>query len=208
MPAAASSAHVSSLRVSSAHQRGQRRAVGRLQLSAAQRQGKPISPTVKVGSTGVASAICRARGKHSKHGPGLEPSASASDAGHRDAVTRYRPSLRPAPEILPRIEFGEDDVAAHVRWYMDLRVRTRYFKVTNALRACACASPCEGTGALLRLVLCASSHRGDQLGSPRMSGSCVIQGTAHLLPTSPSTHDLITIPLVTNATNRYKEIST
>lgn len=48
-------------------------------------------------------------------------------------VTRYRPSPRVYPEILPPIEYGESDVVQRVKWNGELRFRNRRFKVSNAL---------------------------------------------------------------------------
>lgn len=48
-------------------------------------------------------------------------------------VTRYRPSARTFPAILPPIEYGENDVVQRVGWNGELRFRQRRFKVSSAL---------------------------------------------------------------------------
>lgn len=47
--------------------------------------------------------------------------------------TRYRPSPRTFPEILPAIEYGPDDEIVQVKWNGELRFRNRKFKLSSAL---------------------------------------------------------------------------
>lgn len=48
-------------------------------------------------------------------------------------ISRYRPSPRTFPEVLPAIEYGPDDEIVRVKWNGELRFRDRKFKVSNAL---------------------------------------------------------------------------
>ncbi|AOZ04300.1 IS481 family transposase (plasmid) [Cupriavidus sp. USMAHM13] len=49
-------------------------------------------------------------------------------------VTRYQPSPRSYPEVLPEIEYGPDDLVVKIKWDGQLRFRGQTFKVSNALR--------------------------------------------------------------------------
>jgi transposase InsO family protein len=49
-------------------------------------------------------------------------------------VTRYEPSARAFPAMLPPIEYGENDIVQRVGWNGELRFRQRRFKVSNALQ--------------------------------------------------------------------------
>ena len=53
--------------------------------------------------------------------------------GMATPVTRYRPSPRSYPEILPPIEYGGNDLVQRVGWNGELRFRKRRFKVSSAL---------------------------------------------------------------------------
>lgn len=48
-------------------------------------------------------------------------------------ITRYRPSPRTFPEVLPTIEYGSDDQVVRVKWNGELGFRDRKFKVSSAL---------------------------------------------------------------------------
>lgn len=48
-------------------------------------------------------------------------------------ISRYRPSPRAFPEVLPAIEYGPDDEIVRVKWNGELRFRGRKFKLSNAL---------------------------------------------------------------------------
>jgi transposase InsO family protein len=48
-------------------------------------------------------------------------------------ISRYRPSPRAFPEVLPVIEYGPDDEIVRVKWNGEFRFRGRKFKVSNAL---------------------------------------------------------------------------
>ena len=49
-------------------------------------------------------------------------------------MTRYQPSPRSYPEVLPEIEYGPDDLVVKIKWDGQLRFRGQTFKVSNALR--------------------------------------------------------------------------
>lgn len=48
-------------------------------------------------------------------------------------ITRYQPSPRPFPEVLPTIEYGPDDEVVRVKWNGELRFHGQRFQVSSAL---------------------------------------------------------------------------
>ena len=53
--------------------------------------------------------------------------------GRFTPISRYSPSMRTYPAVLPAIEYGAEDEVVTVKWNGELRYKGRQFKVSSAL---------------------------------------------------------------------------
>lgn len=76
-------------------------------------------------------------------------------------ASRYRPSLRPFPEVLPPVEYDSTDIIRKVRGWGDIKYQSHDYFIGHAFKGLYVALRSTATDGLLDVYFC--QHRLTQI---------------------------------------------